>query len=75
MAKYMVKPGYCLHLPRNVFVHPGEEVELSGDLEKEVLEKQSWKVECVPEPATEATEAREIPEPPKDRAVKEAKAK
>jgi hypothetical protein len=75
MAKYVVMPGYCLHLPRNVFIHPGEEVELSGDLEKEVLDKQSWKVERVPEPATEATEAKEIPEPPKDRAVKEARTK
>lgn len=80
MAKYKVKPGYCLHLPHERFVHPWEEVELSGELEKEVLEKQGWKVELV-EPSikekavVEPAEAGSLEEPPQNRAIKRARAK
>ncbi|MBM4286902.1 MAG: hypothetical protein FJ135_01920 [Deltaproteobacteria bacterium] len=86
MAKYRVKPGYCLHLPHQNFVQAGEEADLNGELEKEILESQGWKIEPVngeqpnkangPDPAP-SPEAREVPEPPKDRAVKkdEAQAK
>jgi hypothetical protein len=71
MAKYQIRPGYCLHLPNNTFANPGEEVDLSGDLELEVLKNQGWKVEPVvkeiplPEPEKKAPKG-----PPKDRAVK-----
>jgi hypothetical protein len=53
MAKYLVRPGYCLHLPHGCFAHPGEEVELSEDLEKKVLEGQGWKVMPMAKPAKE----------------------
>ena len=79
MARYRVKPGYCLHLPHQAFAQSGEEVELAGDLEQEVLASQGWKIEPVPaEPDKEAknrTGREEVNEPPKDRAIKEAKAK
>jgi hypothetical protein len=66
MAKYKVKPGYCLHLPHARFGHPGE---------MEVLQNQGWKVEPVadeiplPEPEKKAPKG-----PPKDRAVKPTEA-
>ena len=47
MARYRVKPGYCLHLPHQAFAQSGEEVELAGDLEQEVLASQGWKIEPV----------------------------
>lgn len=81
MAKYKVKPGYCLHLPHGRFAHPWEEVELSGELEKKVLEKQGWKVELVTEPLikeekeSEPAEAEALEKPPQDRAIKRAKDK
>ena len=77
MARYRVKPGYCLHLPHQAFAQSGEEVELAGDLEQEVLAGQGWKIEPVlaePDKEKEPT-GREVNEPPKDRAIKEAKAK
>jgi hypothetical protein len=84
MANYLVKPGYCLHLPPGRFVHPGEEVDLNGELEQKVLETQGWKIEpAQPEPAAvkpqkagtaPVPETKEVPEPPKDRAVKKDKA-
>jgi hypothetical protein len=75
MAKYKVKPGYCLHLPHARFGHPGDMVDLSGDLEMEVLQNQGWKVEpaaeetSLPEPEKKAPKG-----PPKDQAVKPAEA-
>ena len=85
MAKYLVKPGYCLHLPHGCFAHPGEEVELSGDLEKDVLKVQDWKVMPMAKPAKEpkqpeeyeqkGPEDREVAGPPQDRAVKGAATK
>jgi hypothetical protein len=84
MAKYKVKPGYCLHLPHQNFAQAGEEVDLNGELEQKVLETQGWKIEpAQPEPAAvkaqeagavPAPEAKEVPEPPKDRAVKKDEA-
>jgi hypothetical protein len=47
MARYRVKPGYCLHLPHQAFAQAGEEVELSGETEKEILESQGWKIDPV----------------------------
>jgi hypothetical protein len=44
---YVVKPGYCLHLPYQRFKYSGETVDLSGDLEKKILESQRWKLEPV----------------------------
>jgi hypothetical protein len=82
MAKYLVKSGYCLHLPHGRFAQPGEEVELAGDLEQEVLKNQGWKVAPVARPpkAPAGSEAREpevkeVAAPPQDRAVKEARTK
>lgn len=81
MAKYLVKPGYCLHLPHGRFAQAGEEVDLGGEMEKEVLEGQGWKVEPVDadagkgKPKDTPPEAKEVTEPPQDRAVKEAKTK
>jgi len=82
MATYRVKLGYCLHLPHGRFVHHGEEVDLNGELEQKVLETQGWKIELVqPEPAAvkaqnaaPAPETKEVPESPKDRAVKKDEA-
>jgi hypothetical protein len=79
MPRYMVKPGYCLHLPHGTFVLPGEEVELTGRLEREVLETQGWKVSLVepvqpPEKQSGPAEGKAVTEPPKDRAVKRARA-
>ena len=74
MAKYKVKPGYCLHLPYQAFAQAGEEVELGGDLEQEVLAGQGWKIEPV-QAESEKGETKEVNEPPKDRAIKEAKTK
>ena len=62
MVKYLVKPGYCLHLPHGCFAHPGEEVELSDDLEKKVLEGQGWKVMPVAKPAKEPKQQTKEPE-------------
>lgn len=74
MARYLVKRGYCLHLPHGRYAHPGEEVDLAGELEREVLEQQGWKVELVqPQPA--APEEREVDEPPRNRTIKKAKTK
>jgi hypothetical protein len=81
MAKYKVKPGYCLHLPYQAFAQSGEEVELAGDLEQEVLAGQGWKIEpfsAEPDnekPKDTGPEEKKVDEPPKDRAIKEAKAK
>lgn len=81
MARYRVKPGYCLHLPNQAFGQSGEEVELNGDLEQEVLASQGWKIEPVPEGAAKGQPhetgqvEREVRRPPKDRAIKEATAK
>ena len=85
MAKYLVKPGYCLHLPHGCFAHPKEEVELSGDVEKEVLKGQGWKVMPMAKPAkepkqpepkeSEGPEKKEVSGPPQDRAVKGAATK
>ena len=77
MAKYLVKPGYCLHLPHGRFAQPGEEVELAGKLEEKVLEEQGWKVMPV---ATEPKKPKELDNkevsgPPRDRAVKRATTK
>jgi hypothetical protein len=74
MAKYRVKPGYCLHLPNHAFTQAGEEVDLAGDLEQDVLANQGWKIEPVP-PESEKVKTKEVTEPPKDRAIKEAKTK
>jgi hypothetical protein len=71
MAKYLVKPGYCLHLPHGCFAHPGEEVELSEDLEKKVLEGQGWKVTPMAKPAKEPEQP--APEEPEDSEPKEPK--
>ncbi|MBW1953634.1 MAG: hypothetical protein JRI66_11225, partial [Deltaproteobacteria bacterium] len=76
-----VKPGYCLHLPHGRFAHPGEEVELSGQVEAEILAQQGWKVEKVMEPPVQETQIKPEPEaeaealekPPKDRAVKRSR--
>jgi hypothetical protein len=76
MAKYRVKPGYCLHLPHQVFVQAGEEVDLGGDLEKEILESQGWKIDPVNagidtgKPKDNGPEEKEVSEPPQDRAIK-----
>ena len=80
MATYQVKPGYHLHLPHGRVAEPSEEVELTGDLEREVLEKQGWKVTLITStPAntqtTEPEETKAIEKPPKDRAAKRAKVK
>jgi hypothetical protein len=81
MARYRVRSGYCLHLPHQAFAQAGEEVELSGDLEKEILESQGWKIDPVNagidtgKPKDTGPEEKEVTEPPQDRAVKEAKAK
>jgi len=81
MARYRVKPGYCLHLVNQVVINAGEEAELSGDQEQDILANQGWKIEPVAaEPdkgkAKEAgPEVKEVPEPPQDRAVTEAKTK
>jgi hypothetical protein len=81
MARYRVKPGYCLHLPHQAFAHGGEEVDLGGDLEQEILESQGWKIDPVnvdagkDKPKDTGPEEKEVTEPPQDRAVKEAKAK
>jgi len=77
MATYRVKPGYCLHLPNQVVKHPGEELELAGDLEKDIMDNQGWKVEPVPpaEPKGPEPEVKEAAQPPQDRAVKEPKVK
>jgi len=82
MATYRVKPGYCLHLPHGRFVHHGGEVDLNGELEQKVLGTQGWKIELVqPEPAAvkpqkaaPAPETKEVPDPPRDRAVKKDEA-
>jgi len=42
MAKYQVKPGYCLHLPHQNFAQAEEEVDLNGELEPKVLETQGF---------------------------------
>ena len=79
MSKYRIRPGYCLHLPNHAFAHPGEEVDLSGDLEQEVLGNQGWKVYPAPSepdldlPKVSGPEAQEVDKPPKDRAIKKAK--
>jgi len=80
MPKYRVNIGYHLHLPYGRVAGPGEEVELTGDLEQEVLKKQGWKVTLLTStPAntqtSEPEEAKAIEEPPKDRAAKNAKVK
>jgi len=80
MAKYRVNAGYHLHLPHGRVAEPGEEVELTGDLEQEVLKKQGWKVSLITDtPAgaqtSEPEETKAIEEPPKDRAAKNAKVK
>lgn len=81
MARYRVKPGYCLHLPHQTFAQAGEEVDLGGDLEKEILGSQGWKIEPVDadadkgKPKDIGPEEKEVTEPPQDRAIKEAKAK
>jgi hypothetical protein len=74
VAKYRVKPGYCLHLPHQGFAQSGEEVDLAGGLEQEVLASQGWKIEPV-QAEPDKGKGKEVNEPPKDRAVKEAKAK
>ncbi len=84
MAKYLVKPGYCLHLPHGRFAQTGEAVDLEGELEQKILESQGWKIEAAgeepqpakangPDPAS-APETKEAQEPPKDRAVKKGEA-
>ena len=81
MARYRVKPGYCLHLPHQAFAQAGEEVELSSETEKEILESQGWKIDLCnadagkDKPKDNGPEEKEVTEPPQDRAVKEAKAK
>jgi hypothetical protein len=80
MPKYRVNTGYHLHLPYGRVAGPGEEVELTGDLEQEVLKNQGWKVTLLTStPANKQTsgpeEAKAIEEPPKDRAAKRAKVK
>ena len=45
MARYRVRPGYCLHLPHQAFAQAGEEVDLGGDMEKEILESQGCKID------------------------------
>jgi hypothetical protein len=85
MGKYLVKPGYCLHLPHGCFAHSGEEVEMSGDLEKDILKGQGWKVVPAAKPAKESKEPeqrgpkgpedKEVAGPPQDRAVKGAATK
>jgi len=77
MATYRVKSGYCLHLPNLVVKHSGEEVELTGEVEKDIMDNQGWKVERVqaaerkmPEPAGKAAA-----QPPQDRALKKDEAK
>jgi len=79
VGNYLIKPGYCLHLPHGRFAHPGEEVELSGKLEEKILEEQGWKVTLVVKPAKEPKQPepkepgdKEISGPPRDRAVKGA---
>lgn len=67
MANYKVKPGYCLHLQGRCF-EPGIIVNLSPELEADVLKNQPWKVEIIPETPLAVTE--EVESPPVDRAVK-----
>ena len=75
MAKYKVKPGYCLHLPQARFGQPGEVLDLSGDLEMEVLQNQGWKVEVVADELPITEPEKKAPKgPPKDRAVKAVEA-
>ncbi|MBW1953956.1 MAG: hypothetical protein JRI66_12910 [Deltaproteobacteria bacterium] len=62
MPKYRVKPGYCLHLPYGRFAHPGEEVELSGQVEAEILAQQGWKVQKVMEPPVQEPQSKPEPE-------------
>jgi hypothetical protein len=63
-----------LHLPHQAFAQAGEEVELSSNLEQDILASQGWKIEAVlAEPDKGKT--KEINEPPKDRTIKEAKVK
>lgn len=57
---YVVNAGYCLHLPYQRFKHPGETVDLSGDLEDQILRSQGWKVRPAP---VEAIETLPTPEP------------
>jgi hypothetical protein len=81
MARYRVRPGYCLHLPHQAFAQAGEEVDLGDDLEKEIIESQGWKIDLVnadfgkDKPKDNGPEEKEVTEPPQDRAIKEAKAK
>jgi hypothetical protein len=54
-------------------------VNLSGDLEREVLGQQGWKVDPAPGepdrdlPEVSGPEAQEVDKPPEDRAIKKAK--
>jgi hypothetical protein len=78
MPRYRVDTGYHLHLPYGRVARPGEEVELTGDLEQEVLKKQGWKVTLITNASagsqtSEPEETKAIEEPPKDRAAKRAK--
>jgi hypothetical protein len=81
MARYRVKPGYCLHLPHQAFAQAGEEVELTSDLEQEIMASQGWKIDPVNadgdkgKPKDTGPEEKEVTEPPQDRAIKETKAK
>lgn len=74
MARYRVKSGYCLHLPNQAFRQPGQEVDLADDLEQDVLASQGWKIEPV-QAEPDKGKTKEVNTPPKDRAIKEAKAK
>ena len=80
MPKYRVNIGYHLHLPYGRVAGPGEEVELTGDLEQEVLKKQGWKVTLITNAlassqTSEPEETKAIEEPPNDRAAKRANVK
>ena len=77
MATYRVKSGYCLHLPNQVMKQSGEEAELNGDLEKDIMDNQGWKVEPVPTPERKAPEpaVKAAAQPPPDRAMKKDEAK
>jgi len=80
MARYRVNTGYYLYLPHGRVAEPGEEVELAGDLEQEVLAKQGWKVSLaepvhLPGGSSGPAEEKAMEEPPQDRAVRRARVK
>lgn len=79
MPEYSVRNGYCLHLPHGRCLLAGERVELTGDLEKQVLKEQGWKVEPIQSkpimPVEQPLQTQSIDKPPLDRAIKSPREK